>query len=109
MNIRIDRPSLNRGSAEANVALIDKWIADTSDKLNLFVSVLNAEGLESKDKTKDLIDRIEALKTDLDTMSLVIAKNIIETDTRLVIIEEAINEIREDIKEIKEELEGGEE
>lgn len=109
MNIRIDRPSLNRGSAEANIALADKWIADTADKLNLFVSVLNAEGLESKEQIKDLTDKIEALKADLEVVNLVIAKNIIETDTRLVIIEEAIKEIREDIKEIREELEGGEE
>ena len=43
MNIRIERPSLNRPTAEENLALVDKWIADTSDKLNAFISQINRE------------------------------------------------------------------
>lgn len=41
MNIRIERPSLNRSTPEENIALVDRWIADTSDKLNMFISNIN--------------------------------------------------------------------
>ncbi len=35
MDIHIERPSLNAATPEENIALIDTWIADTSDKLNV--------------------------------------------------------------------------
>lgn len=43
MNIRIERPTLNRPTAEENIALVDRWIADTSDKLNAFISNINKQ------------------------------------------------------------------
>jgi len=43
MNIRIDRPSLNRPTPEENLALVDKWIAETADKLNMFIETINRE------------------------------------------------------------------
>ena len=43
MNIRIERPTLNRPTAEENLAIVDKWIADTADKLNMFVESINRE------------------------------------------------------------------
>jgi len=41
MNIRIERPTLDRKTPEENIALVDRWIADTSDKLNMFISDIN--------------------------------------------------------------------
>lgn len=41
MNIRIERPTLNRKTPEENMAIVDRWIADTSDKLNMFISDIN--------------------------------------------------------------------
>ncbi|MBR3635914.1 MAG: hypothetical protein IKN47_06935 [Lachnospiraceae bacterium] len=43
MNIRIERPTLNRATPEENLAIVDKWIADTSDKLNMFISQVNRD------------------------------------------------------------------
>lgn len=41
MNIRIERPNLNRASERENIAIVDRWIADTSDKLNQYISYTN--------------------------------------------------------------------
>ncbi len=35
MDIHIERPTLNASTTEENIALIDTWIADTADKLNV--------------------------------------------------------------------------
>ena len=43
MNIRIERPTLNRKTPEENLAIVDRWIADTSDKLNMFISNINRQ------------------------------------------------------------------
>lgn len=43
MDIRIDRPILDKKNPEENIAIIDKWIADTSDKLNYFIEQINKE------------------------------------------------------------------
>lgn len=43
MNIRIERPTLNRPTPEENIAIVDRWIADTSDKLNAFISNINKQ------------------------------------------------------------------
>ena len=43
MNIKIERPSLNRPTPEENIAIVDRWIADTCDKLNMFISQTNKE------------------------------------------------------------------
>ena len=50
MNIRIERPVLNRKTAEENIAIIDRWIADTSDKLNAYISATNKTIDELKEK-----------------------------------------------------------
>lgn len=60
MHIHIDRPTLNRASAEENLALVDKWIADTSDKLNMFISSVNRgldNGKYSEDRTAEKKDQ----------------------------------------------------
>lgn len=41
MDIRIERPVLNRRTAEENLAIVDRWIADTADKLNMYISNTN--------------------------------------------------------------------
>lgn len=46
-NIRIDRPILNRPTPEENLALVDKWISDTADKLNCLIDMLGER--EAKD------------------------------------------------------------
>lgn len=43
MNIRIEKPTLNRPTPEQNLALVDRWIADTADKLNVFIETINRE------------------------------------------------------------------
>ena len=48
MNIRIERPSLNRRTPEENIAILDRWVADTADKLNMFISSVNKEMEEVK-------------------------------------------------------------
>lgn len=35
MDIHIERPTLSAPTPEENIAAIDTWIADTSDKLNI--------------------------------------------------------------------------
>lgn len=35
MNIIFERPTLNRKTADENIAIVDRWIADTVDKLNV--------------------------------------------------------------------------
>ena len=41
--IVIEKPVLNRGTPEENIALIDKWISDTADKLNFYIKQQNRE------------------------------------------------------------------
>lgn len=43
MDIRIDRPILDKKTPEENIAVVDKWIADTADKLNYFIEQINIE------------------------------------------------------------------
>lgn len=47
MDIRFDKPILNRDTPEENLALVDKWIAETADKLNYVITQLNRERRES--------------------------------------------------------------
>ena len=55
MNIRIDRPPLNRPTPEENLAVVDKWIADTADKLNMFIENINREMEGVKDACENSI------------------------------------------------------
>lgn len=41
MDLHIERPELNAKTAEENIATVDTWIADTSDKLNIALTTLN--------------------------------------------------------------------
>ena len=50
MNIRIERPNLNRPTERENIALVDRWIADTADKLNQYISYTNRLIEELKEK-----------------------------------------------------------
>lgn len=43
MDIHIERPQLNRPTEKENLAIVDRWIADTSDKLNLALEQMAAE------------------------------------------------------------------
>ena len=52
LGIRIDKPVLNRPTTEENIALVDKWISDTADKLNYVFEQLNKERGET-DGTAD--------------------------------------------------------
>ena len=53
MNLRIDKPILNRPNSEENIVIINKWISDTADKMNLFIEKMNREerGRDAKDKS----------------------------------------------------------
>lgn len=43
MNLRIDKPILDKPTPEENLAVVDRWIADTADKLNYFIEQINRE------------------------------------------------------------------
>jgi len=41
MYLRIERPKLDKQTPEENLAVVDRWIADTADKLNYFIEEIN--------------------------------------------------------------------
>lgn len=43
MDIHIDKPKLNRSTSEENIAILDKWISETADKMNAFILQVNRE------------------------------------------------------------------
>lgn len=45
----IDKPILNRETPEENIALVDRWISDTADKLNLFIAQIERERKSEED------------------------------------------------------------
>lgn len=55
MNIIFERPTLNRTTDKENIAVVDRWIADTVDKLNLYLNKEINEG-EMPTKLSDLSD-----------------------------------------------------
>lgn len=44
----IDKPMLDRKTPEENLAIVDKWIADTADKLNYLIMQLEKEKEDGK-------------------------------------------------------------
>lgn len=50
MDLHIERPELNAKTAEENLATVDTWIADTSDKLNIALTSL--QSLQTAANTK---------------------------------------------------------
>ena len=50
MNIRIERPTLHRPTVEQNMAIVDRWIAETADKLNAYISATNRTIEELKER-----------------------------------------------------------
>lgn len=39
--IKIDKPKLDRATPEQNLAILDRWVAETADKLNTFIIQTN--------------------------------------------------------------------
>lgn len=48
--VRIEKPKLDRKTPEENIALVDKWISDTADKLNYVVQQLLRERNDNNGK-----------------------------------------------------------
>ena len=60
MNIIFERPTLNRKTAEENLAIVDRWIADTVDKLN----ALNVSEGSKKSDNDDVPTKLSELQDD---------------------------------------------
>lgn len=43
MDLHIERPELNAPTADENIATVDTWIADTSEKLNIALTAMNTK------------------------------------------------------------------
>lgn len=41
MDLHIEKPKLDKATPEENMAIVDKWINDVADQLNVFSSVIN--------------------------------------------------------------------
>lgn len=50
MLVHIDKPILNKTKPEENIAIIDRWMAETADKLNMFIQSVERNNNDSKDK-----------------------------------------------------------
>lgn len=44
----IDKPMLDKKTPEENLAIVDRWIADTADKLNYFMAQMEKEKEDGK-------------------------------------------------------------
>ena len=53
MRVIFDKPKLNRKTPEENIALLDKWVSDTADKLNILFGELE----RNKDGTAETSDQ----------------------------------------------------
>lgn len=53
MDINFNRPSLAGKSEKEALAILDTWIADTSDKLNYLVEQINKEKEKSNGRTNN--------------------------------------------------------
>ena len=43
MDLRIEKPMLDKSTPEENLAVVDRWIADTADKFNYFIEQVNRQ------------------------------------------------------------------
>lgn len=43
MEIHINKPILNRKTPEENLAIVDKWISETADMLNYYITQIERE------------------------------------------------------------------
>lgn len=50
IDIKFDRPILNKENPMQNIALIDTWIAQTTDRLNYMVQQYNKEQSDAGNK-----------------------------------------------------------
>lgn len=85
MNIRIDRPTLNKGNADNNIAIVDRWIADTADKLNMYVMDNDRQMEELSKKNSDTYSYLE-------TIANILERNI-DTIVSLKMENEALKEM----------------
>lgn len=85
MNIRIDRPTLNKGNVDNNIAIVDRWIADTADKLNMYVMDNDRQMEELSKKNSDTYSYLE-------TIANILEKNI-DTIVSLKMENEALKEM----------------
>lgn len=51
MDLHIERPELNATTPEENIATVDTWIADTSDKLNIALENLKSATAQTSTTT----------------------------------------------------------
>lgn len=59
MEIHIDRPKLNKSTPQENLAVVDRWIADTADKLNAFIERSNRDMILKDALIEKLSEEIE--------------------------------------------------
>lgn len=58
MDIIIERPTLNKDTSRRNLAVVDSWIADTADKLNVFFTAYKKTSAQSETATsKETVGR----------------------------------------------------
>lgn len=43
MEIKIEKPMLDKATPEENMAIVHSWICDTADKMNVFIADVNRE------------------------------------------------------------------
>lgn len=53
MDLHIDKPKLDKATPEENIAIVDKWISDVAEQLNVFSSTINEVIREVKKDVKD--------------------------------------------------------
>lgn len=93
MSIRIDRPSLNRETEKANLAIVDKWIADTSDKLNHFVSQLNV----GKAETDARLDNIAAKVDQISEQVLYIRADLMQVEEKIISLDKRVEDLEKGV------------
>lgn len=72
MDLHIERPELNGQTNEENLAKVDTWIADTSDKLNIALTSLkeSTSGTGSTSSTGTTVNKTEYLRNKAVTVYL---------------------------------------